>query len=115
MTVNYKYKLKPFDHQVDALEYGWDRPEFGLFMEMGTGKSKVLIDNMAMLFLDGQINFALVIAPKGAYHSVWYIIGHVFWDFFSHPVAVHALGCDDQSEVDFPCLVQHSHVVDQDF
>jgi SNF2 family DNA or RNA helicase len=69
MTVNYKYKLKPFDHQIDALEYGWDRPEFGLFMEMGTGKSKVLIDNMGMLYLDGQIDFALVIAPKGVYRN----------------------------------------------
>ena len=38
-------------------------------MEMGTGKSKVLIDNMAMLYLDGQINFALVIAPKGVYRN----------------------------------------------
>ena len=69
MTVNLKYKLKPFDHQIDALEYGWDRPEFGLFMEMGTGKSKVLIDNMGMLYLDGQIDFALVIAPKGVYRN----------------------------------------------
>ena len=69
MTVKFKYKLKPFDHQIDALEYGWDRPEFGLFMEMGTGKSKVLIDNMGMLYLDGQIDFALVIAPKGVYRN----------------------------------------------
>ena len=69
MTVKLKYKLKPFDHQIDALEYGWDRPEFGLFMEMGTGKSKVLIDNMGMLYLDGQIDFALVIAPKGVYRN----------------------------------------------
>ena len=38
-------------------------------MEMGTGKSKVLIDNMAMLYLEGQINFALVIAPKGVYRN----------------------------------------------
>ena len=38
MDVNYKFKLKPFDHQVTALEQGWDRPEFGYFMEMGTGK-----------------------------------------------------------------------------
>jgi len=69
MTVKLKYKLKPFDHQIDALEFGWDRPEFGLFMEMGTGKSKVLIDNMGMLYLDGQIDFALVIAPKGVYRN----------------------------------------------
>ena len=69
MTVNYKYKLKPFNHQLDALEAGWERDEFGYFMEMGTGKSKVLIDNMGMLFLTGQINFALVIAPKGVYRN----------------------------------------------
>ena len=69
MTVNYKYKLKPFDHQKDSLKCGWDRTEFGYFMEMGTGKSKVLIDNMGMLFLAGEINFALVIAPKGVYRN----------------------------------------------
>ncbi len=38
-------------------------------MEMGTGKSKVLIDNMGQLFLEGKINFALVIAPKGVYRN----------------------------------------------
>jgi len=69
MTVNYKYKLKPFDHQIASLECGWDRTEFGYFMEMGTGKSKVLIDNMGMLFLAGKLNFALVIAPKGVYRN----------------------------------------------
>ena len=69
MNVNYKYKLKPFDHQTESLTCGWDRTEFGYFMEMGTGKSKVLIDNMGMLFLAGKINFALVIAPKGVYRN----------------------------------------------
>ena len=69
MSVNYKFKLKPFEHQITALDYGWRRIEFGLFMEMGTGKSKVLIDNMGMLYLAGQINFALVIAPKGVYRN----------------------------------------------
>ena len=69
MTVNYKFKIKPFAHQVTALERGWQRPEFGLFMEMGTGKSKVLIDNLGMLYQAGEINFALVIAPKGVYRN----------------------------------------------
>jgi|TARA_R110001592_G_scaffold7308_3_gene41053 SNF2 family DNA or RNA helicase len=69
MTVNYKYKLKPFDHQVTALKQGWDRQEFGYFMEMGTGKSKVLIDNIGLLFLASKINFALIIAPKGVYRN----------------------------------------------
>ena len=69
MVVNYKYKLPPFNHQAEALDDGWDRIEFGLFMEMGTGKSKVLIDNMGMLYQSGLINFALVIAPKGVYRN----------------------------------------------
>ena len=34
-------------------------------MEMGTGKSKVLLDNMAMLYDHGKINGALIVAPKG--------------------------------------------------
>lgn len=69
MTVKYKFKLPPFKHQEDALEKGWNKTEFGYFMEMGTGKSKVLLDNMGMLFLAGQINFALILAPKGVYRN----------------------------------------------
>lgn len=69
MTVKYNFKLKPFDHQFAALRNGMQRKEFGYFMEMGTGKSKVLIDNMGMLYLNGQIDFALVLAPKGVYRN----------------------------------------------
>ena len=68
MTVKYKYKIKPFKHQEDALAKGWDKLEFAFFMEMGTGKSKVL-DNLGMLYLAGRIKFALVIAPKGVYRN----------------------------------------------
>ena len=35
----------------------------------GTGKSKVLIDNIAMLYKQDKINFAVVIAPKGVYRN----------------------------------------------
>ena len=69
MSVNYKFKLKPFDHQVKALEQGWNKHEFGFFMEMGTGKSKVLIDNIGMLYLNYGLEFALIIAPKGVYRN----------------------------------------------
>ena len=40
-------------------------------MEMGTGKSKVLVDNMAMLYDKGKINGAVIVAPKGVYRN-WY-------------------------------------------
>jgi SNF2 family DNA or RNA helicase len=40
-------------------------------MEMGTGKTKVLIDNMSMLYDKGKIDGALIIAPKGVIKT-WY-------------------------------------------
>jgi SNF2 family DNA or RNA helicase len=69
--MNYKFKSKPFAHQSKALEMSWDKEVFAYFMEMGTGKSKVLIDNIAMLFNAGKINGALIIAPKGVYKN-WF-------------------------------------------
>ena len=38
-------------------------------MEMGTGKSKVLVDNIAMLYDNGAIRAALIVAPKGVYKN----------------------------------------------
>ena len=40
-----------------------------IFTSGNTGKSKVLIDNMAYLYAQKKINFALVIAPKGVYRN----------------------------------------------
>ena len=65
----YKFKTEPYAHQLSALEKSWDKTEYGYFMEMGTGKSKVLVDNMAMLYDKGRINGAIIIAPKGVYRN----------------------------------------------
>jgi SNF2 family DNA or RNA helicase len=40
-------------------------------MEMGTGKTKVLIDNLAMLYDKGKVDGALIVAPKGVIKT-WY-------------------------------------------
>ena len=69
--MHYKNKTKPFAHQSKALEMSWNKEVFAYFMEMGTGKSKVLIDNIAMLYNAGKINGALIIAPKGVYKN-WF-------------------------------------------
>jgi len=67
----YKFKTKPFQHQLIALEKSAFKKNFALFMEMGTGKSKVLIDNISILYDNGKIDGALIIAPKGVYKN-WY-------------------------------------------
>ena len=69
--MNYKFKTKPYAHQLKALERSCDKEYFAYFMEMGTGKSKVLIDNASMLYDKGEINGLLLIAPKGVYKN-WY-------------------------------------------
>ena len=69
--MHYKFKTKPFAHQTKALEMSWDKKVFVYFMEMGTGKSKVLIDNIAMLYNKGLINGVLIVAPKGVYKN-WF-------------------------------------------
>jgi len=69
--MKYKFKTKPYDHQLSALDKSWDKETFAYFMEMCTGKSKVLVDNMAILYDKGKINGALIIAPKGVYRN-WY-------------------------------------------
>jgi SNF2 family DNA or RNA helicase len=69
MTVNYIFKTAPYGHQRIALDKAGTRDRYGFLMEMGTGKSKCLIDNLAFLFEDGRVNFALIIAPKGVYRN----------------------------------------------
>jgi len=69
--MNYKFKTKPYKHQLTALEKSWNRETYAYFMEMGTGKTKVLIDNAAMLYDKGKIDGILIIAPKGVV-GTWY-------------------------------------------
>ena len=38
-------------------------------MEQGTGKSKVIIDNIAYLYRKGKIDTAIIAAPKGVYRN----------------------------------------------
>ena len=84
--MRYKFKHQPYEHQLEALKKSWNKAEFAYFMDMGTGKSKVLIDNMCVLYDRGQITAALIIAPKGVYRN-WergelptHIPEHVMYD-----------------------------------
>ena len=69
--MKYKFKTKPYAHQMTALEKSWNKETYAYFMEMGTGKTKVLIDNAAMLYDKGKIDGVLIIAPKGVIKT-WY-------------------------------------------
>lgn len=68
--LSWQPKLKPFKHQSDALAAAYGKKAFAYFMDMGTGKTKCLIDEMAELYSCGAIDRAVVIAPTGV-HRQW--------------------------------------------
>ena len=65
--MKYIYKTKPFEHQREALKRGAESNNFAYFMEMGTGKTKVSIDNASYLFTQNKIKNVIVIAPNSVY------------------------------------------------
>jgi hypothetical protein len=67
--MSYTFKTKPFDHQADVLKLSWKALNWAYFMEMGTGKSKVCIDNAGILFELGRIDTFVVVAPKGVFRN----------------------------------------------
>tara|TARA_R100000234_G_scaffold6865_1_gene4566 strand:+ start:7793 stop:9247 length:1455 start_codon:yes stop_codon:yes gene_type:complete len=67
----YRYKTKPYGHQEEAWEISKDLSEYALFMEMGTGKSKVIIDTFSWLYDHNKIDCVLIVAPKGNYMN-WF-------------------------------------------
>ena len=69
MELKYKYKTKPYNHQRNVLEGSWNEINWAYLMEMGTGKSKVCIDNASLLFLRNEIDTFVVVAPKGVYRN----------------------------------------------
>ena len=69
--MEYKSKTKAYKHQQTAFDKSWDKKEFALFMEMGTGKTKVAIDTFGTLFQKNKIDTVLVLAPKGVFDN-WY-------------------------------------------
>ena len=69
MTVNYNFKTKPYQHQLDAVKEADRKTGFAYLMEMGTGKSKCLLDDAGILYTRGEINFLMVVAPKGVYQN----------------------------------------------
>ena len=62
---NFEFFTKPYAHQREAFDASADRQCFALFLDMGTGKTKVCLDTIACNFESGKINFALIVAPKG--------------------------------------------------
>ena len=68
-TTDYPFKTTPFAHQFDAFVRSKDLVNYAYFMEMGTGKTKVLIDNAGYLWYEGKILAMVLLAPNGVHRQ----------------------------------------------
>jgi len=78
----YPFKREPRDHQLKCWDMAKDEDEFAKFMDMGTGKSKVLIDNICYLYDNDKIDAALICSFKGTYAD--WITDHLPKDMPDH-------------------------------
>lgn len=65
----YKFKTKPKQHQIEAFNKSNGKENFAYLCEMGTGKTKMCIDDMHNLYENKIIDSVVVIAPKGVYSN----------------------------------------------
>lgn len=67
---DYQFKGEPMMHQQAALDLAWDRTEFALFHDMGTGKTFTSIHLACARYKDGYISGLLIVCPTSI-KSVW--------------------------------------------
>lgn len=68
--LKYKFKTRPYRHQVKALKKLIFKRGGALFMEMGTGKSKIIIDFCCAMHLKCRVDTVVIVCPKSVI-SVW--------------------------------------------
>lgn len=69
VDVDIKYKTNPFEVQKEAHTFLRDKRSAALFMEMGLGKTKTIIDEACSRWAEGQINAAIIFCPNSVKSS----------------------------------------------
>ena len=67
--LKYRFKNKPYAHQAAYLTRFWQESVAAVFADMGTCKTFMIINKIAMLYDNGYVSGALVVAPKGVYQN----------------------------------------------
>jgi SNF2 family DNA or RNA helicase len=62
--LDYTPKTAWFKHQEKEFYHSRDFLEFAVFWEQGTGKSKLIIDTAAWLWMQGKIDAVIIVAPN---------------------------------------------------
>ena len=65
----FKFKMKPYAHQLREFVQTKDTPFHALLWDMRTGKTKVVMDKAQYLFERGEIDVLVMIAPNGVHRD----------------------------------------------
>jgi len=57
----YKFKTEPREYQRKGLDKAWEKRTFAFYMDMGTGKTKTLLDLFSAYYINGDIDRVLVV------------------------------------------------------
>lgn len=69
VEIPFEFTTKPYAHQEQVVADTALNPYWAYFLEMGCGKSKILLDKIAVLASINKIRAAVIIAPKGVYSN----------------------------------------------
>jgi len=70
LPIDYTFKTKPFSHQIQCFNFFKELNIGGLFLEMGTGKTKIIIDILSYLKLAGKVSKVLYVCPNSVLENV---------------------------------------------
>jgi len=71
IPIEIKPKLTSYRHQDISLYASLNIAKFGLFLEAGTGKSKIIIDNIITRHLKGLVRRVLIVCPVLNIYNTW--------------------------------------------
>lgn len=69
VEIPYEFATKPYKHQEQVVADTALEPYWAYFLEMGCGKSKIMLDKISLLAQIKKIKAAVILAPKGVYSN----------------------------------------------
>lgn len=82
----------PWRHQSEAFVLSRDESAYGLFMEQGTGKTRVIVDTAAYQFSRGKINAVIVVCPNSVKETWEEQVAEFTPPWLEHEVKVYDAG-----------------------
>lgn len=71
IPTDYEFKTKPYEHQLEGIEYGLSKSKFILADEQGLGKTKEVIDIVSILKKENKLNTCLIVACVNSLKFNW--------------------------------------------